>query len=105
MTLTPAVSAGAPAWRLAPLVALHWRRWGDEWVVFDVGSGQTHKIDTLTAMTLMVLESGPSDPPAIESAIARELALDDEAAADVASRLSELLAGLGRIGLAETIAG
>lgn len=92
-------------WRLAPRVDLHWRRWDAEWVVFDAGSGQTHKTDTLTAMTLMVLEDGPAGPPAIQGAIARELELGDEALADVSARLPELLADLGRLGLAETIAG
>jgi len=92
-------------WRLAPRVDLHWRRWDAEWVVFDAGSGQTHKTDTLTAMTLMVLEDGPARPGAVQDAIARELELGDDALADVAARLPELLADLGRLGLAETIAG
>lgn len=92
-------------WRLAPRVDLHWRRWDAEWVVFDAGSGQTHKVDTLTAMTLMVLEGGPAEPDTIQGAIAKELELDAQALSDVAARLPELLADLGRIGLAETIAG
>lgn len=46
---------------LNPIVALHWRRWGDEWVVFDAGSGQTHQMDTLPSVTLICLEEGPAD--------------------------------------------
>jgi PqqD family protein of HPr-rel-A system len=102
--LTP-LDTSAPIWRLASLVDLHWRRWDEEWVVFDAGSGKTHKIDTLTAVTLMVLESGPASAAAIEAAVARELLLDEEATKGVNSRLVDLLAGLRQAGLAETIAG
>jgi len=37
---------------------LHYRNWGDEWVIFDVGSGQTHAIKTVAAVALMHCENG-----------------------------------------------
>jgi PqqD family protein of HPr-rel-A system len=43
---------------LGTLVALHWRNWDDEWVVFDSGSGQTHKVDHLSAAILTLIEAG-----------------------------------------------
>jgi len=45
-------------WRLNPKSSLHYRHWGNEWVVFDVGSGQTHEMDTVAAATLMHCENG-----------------------------------------------
>ena len=48
------------AWQINALVTLHWRDWNGEWVVFDVGSGQTHQMDTLTATVLMLLEVAPA---------------------------------------------
>ncbi len=44
-------------WRLGTLVSLHWRNWDDEWVVFDSGSGQTHKVDHLAAAILTLIEA------------------------------------------------
>lgn len=37
---------------------MHYRHWGNEWVVFDVGSGQTHEMDTMSAVSLMHCENG-----------------------------------------------
>jgi hypothetical protein len=45
-------------WRLNPRSCLHYRHWGHEWVVFDVGSGQTHEMDTVSAAALMQFEGG-----------------------------------------------
>ncbi|TAM34144.1 MAG: HPr-rel-A system PqqD family peptide chaperone [Burkholderiaceae bacterium] len=45
-------------WRLNPRSELHYRHWGNEWVVFDVGSGQTHEMDTVSSVALMHCEEG-----------------------------------------------
>ncbi len=37
---------------------MHWRPLEDEWVLFEVLSGQTHKMDCVTASVLMGFESG-----------------------------------------------
>lgn len=58
--------------RLTALTQLHWRRWNDEWTVFDVGSGQTHLMDTLTAVTLMFLEKNAMDEDELISLIAQK---------------------------------
>ena len=89
------------AWRLLPLVEFHWRRWGDEWLVFDRGSGQTHRLDTLTALSLMVLEDAPATLGAIETAISGELGLDaeDSSSKEHFSRLPDILERLRQSGL------
>jgi PqqD family protein of HPr-rel-A system len=46
-------------WRLKPLCLLHWHQFGDEWVAFDDGSGDTHRMDTLSAVALMCLGESP----------------------------------------------
>lgn len=66
-------SPGAVAWHLNALASLHWRCWNDEWAVFDVGSGQTHQMDTLTAVTLMMIESAALDHSELVSRVAEEL--------------------------------
>ena len=62
-------------WRLNPKSALHFRRWGNEWVVFDVGSGHTHEMDTISAVTLMHCESGWVHLNEISQGVAKDLDL------------------------------
>ncbi|WP_083748656.1 HPr-rel-A system PqqD family peptide chaperone [Pelomonas sp. KK5] len=107
MTPPPEADAGAreERWALAPLVDLHWRRWEREWLVFDSGSGQTHMLDTLDALVLLMLEPGAAAPATIAEAIAAELELDPAETGDVLERLPESLASLQRLGLTATIDG
>ncbi|HUZ73743.1 MAG TPA: HPr-rel-A system PqqD family peptide chaperone [Stellaceae bacterium] len=46
-------------WRTNHFCSFRWRRWGDEWVVFDEGSGDTYHLDGLSAVALMCLAAGP----------------------------------------------
>jgi PqqD family protein of HPr-rel-A system len=82
------------AWHLNALAALHWRCWDNEWAVFDVGSGQTHQIDTLTAVTLMMLEASPVPLPELVSRVAEELLIpgDQELSAALSGVLKRLVA-------------
>ncbi len=47
-------------WSLPPLAEFHWRCWGEDWVLFDNGSGQTVQIDALLAAALTELEQSPA---------------------------------------------
>ena len=90
-------------WSLNALASsLHWRRWHDEWVVFDVGSGQTHQMDTLTAATLMMFESGPSDIPRLASQLADELSLPNNP--ELSTALTGIVERLVAAGLMEPAA-
>ena len=86
-------------WRLNDLAQLHWRRWDDEWVVFDVGSGQTHQMDTLTAATVMTLEAGPLESAQLTASVAEELLI--EAEPSFQHTLSGILDRLSAVGLVE----
>ena len=66
-------------WNLNALASLHWQCWNNEWAVFDVGSGQTHQMDTLTATTLMMFESGPMDLAALSSQVTADLLIPSSA--------------------------
>ena len=48
-----------PVWRLNPLVALDWRDWGGDAVVYEACSGQTHQLDPLTAAVVARLAVQP----------------------------------------------
>ena len=66
-------------WRLNPRSSLHYRNWGNEWAVFDVGSGQTHEMSTMPAVALMHCENGWIALPQIIAGVAADLDLPPEA--------------------------
>jgi PqqD family protein of HPr-rel-A system len=88
-------------WKLPALVSLHMRHWNEEWAVFDAGSGETHLVDTLTAMALIVLESGTSSREDIIDHVCRTFELTDPS--DVSSRVDEVITSLCQSGLAEPV--
>lgn len=89
-------------WRLNLLASLHWRRWGDEWALFDIGSGQTHQVETLTAVTLMMIESGIVDFSSILDSVAVELLLPNSP--ELSTVLTGILEKLTTAGLIESVA-
>lgn len=81
-------------WRLNALASLHWRCWDDQWVVFDVGSGQTHSLDKVTAATLSRIESEPTTAADLILSAARDSDIDDLSAwTDTLNTVLERLAG------------
>lgn len=91
-------------WHVNLLCSLHWRRWGEDWVVFDAASGTTHRLDTLSATTLLLLQEQPADSAAALSARLDE-ALQIGSGAEVPVALSAALRQLENAGLVERDAG
>mgnify|MGYP003387223223 CR=1 FL=1 len=62
-----------PGWqvRLNSAGSLHWRTWGDEYVVYDECSSQTHVLDALTACALLCIDAQGID----ESSLISEVSL------------------------------
>jgi PqqD family protein of HPr-rel-A system len=89
------------AWRLNRPIALAWRRWADEWVVFDAGSGDTLHLDPIAAVTLMCLEAEPFDLSALAAQVAIEL--DLPAGETLSTKLEEVLGNFAHLGLIEPI--
>lgn len=89
-------------WHINSLVQLHWRSWDGAWVVFDVGSGHTHHMNTLSAATLMVLEAGAADLSTLLVLLADELLLPNSQALSVA--VTDILGNLETAGLIESAA-
>lgn len=48
-------------WRLTSNESLHFRAWGDEVVVYNSLSGDTHLLDSATSQMLLHLQAAPSD--------------------------------------------
>jgi len=89
-------------WQINALVALHWRDWNGEWVAFDVGSGQTHQMDTLTATILMLLETAPASQFELAMLTADALSIPNDLT--FSTTLSGILDGLRAAGLIESLA-
>lgn len=95
----PASGFARPVHRLNPLVELHWRQFGDDWVVFEALSGQTHQMAGVTAAVLMCYETGP---PLSTAALMADLCADFGITLDAAQAVPVLavvdqLAALGLI--------
>lgn len=86
-------------WHLNALASLHSREWDGEWVVFDAGSGETHQMDTLTAVTLMALQATRMELPELLSRVADELCVPN--GRDLADAVIVVLEQLTTAGLIE----
>lgn len=87
-------------WCLNGLTSLHWRCWDEEWAVFDVGSGQTHQMDTLTAVVLMTIEASSLDTSELMSRLAEELLIPHNQ--ELLDTLNGILERLATAGLIES---
>lgn len=66
--------------------------------MFDVGSGITHQMDTLTAVTLMMFEDAPAHLEELASSVAEELLIpNNEALADTLNGVLEQLVTSGLV--------
>lgn len=86
--------------RLNPLLQLHWRPFGDEWVLFEALSGHTHQMDTLTAATLMMIGTHSLQLPELVSQLAAELELPVNQ--ELSNALGGILERLAAAGLIES---
>lgn len=89
------------AWALNPLVLpLQWRHWDEDWVLFDAGSGSTHRMNAFAAAVLADLASrGPADSTALAARLADDFELPDEQT--LSDALGTLLSQLHHKGLIE----
>ena len=62
-----------PAWRLNPLVDLHWRVMHPACVAFESVSGETSVVDAFDAAALACLEDGPQSLAQMTAALASDL--------------------------------
>ena len=87
------------AYKLNPLIQLHWRQLDDDWLIFEVLSGQTHQIDKVTAAVLMCFEASTALSFAeLLVVLAREFDITvADAGASVIASVVDRLAALGLI--------
>ena len=54
-------SPEAERWCVSPRFGLYWHSWGDEFVVYNSGSGNTHLLDVVAAQALKILDRAPAN--------------------------------------------
>lgn len=86
-------------WRLNPRSSLHYRNWENSWAVFDVGSGQTHEMDTISAVALMCCETEWIDLPQIAACVMADLELPPDTV--LSPLLQDFLTQFTSLGLLE----
>ena len=86
-------------WRLPDGLELSSRQFGDETVIFNQSSGQTHLLDAIAAWVLRELEVAPSSTDLLADRLVQEAGLEAEFAV---RRLQEILANFEAQGLVES---
>jgi PqqD family protein of HPr-rel-A system len=88
-------------WRITRDCQLSWRKWDEEYVVYNSGSGDTHLLDSFGAEILLCLKENPSDAHELAMGVLGDLETDQ--APMVTSRIEQLLAQFEAVGLVEFI--
>jgi PqqD family protein of HPr-rel-A system len=82
----------AALWRVLPGQSLHHRDWGDECVLYNNLSGDTHLIEASALQVLQALQRGACSEAALTATLRAELQLDDEEASHIPALLADLCA-------------
>ena len=81
---------------------LAWRSFGDEYVVYNPSTGETHLLDLFAGEILKLVEQ---EPGSVNDLVQRVVvALDVGETADLASTVRELIARFDQLGLIESAA-
>ena len=87
-------------WVLAAESALRWRQFDGEWVLYDLGSGNTSRLDPWPAAVLGLIESGCCSREDLLAELAAEVVTED--AAGLAALTDDALQRLTELGLVQT---
>ena len=88
-----------PIWRLSPGAELHRRVWGEECLVFNRESGDTHLLDSVAAYGLACFEASQHDLESLSIALGR--AFDLEPGPLLSDYVERLIAKFSSLGLIE----
>lgn len=83
-------------WRAADL---RWRCWDQQWVVYNIASGNTHLLTVIAAEILRVLEQKPATALYLSRKLAAAVSLKPDEA--IIEHVRNLLANLDDMGLVE----
>jgi len=86
-------------WITVSDATLHWKTWGDECVVYNSGSGQTHVLDPIAVLLIRRINEGAVDSEELFCHISK--LLDVPLSADVRTTLEATLWYLDELSLIE----
>ena len=89
------------AWKISDGSKLVWKLWDDEYVVFNVGSGDTHLLDSIAAETLGQLERSPAHVSELIHRVST--ALEASPSPELAARVEQLVAEFAALGLVDRL--
>lgn len=89
-------------WRLTAGQQLRWRSWGDESVLYNDLSGDTHLLDDSAMLVLRLLQRAAQPEALLADALCAEFDTDHDAAS--AQDTADLLASLSALSLIERTA-
>jgi PqqD family protein of HPr-rel-A system len=85
-------------WKTFQLV---WVTWGEESIVFNKSSGNTHLVNSMAAKILSLLQVQPRSAEEISQSIATEMQLDDDD--EILQRVKIVFETLDHLGLIESL--
>jgi PqqD family protein of HPr-rel-A system len=88
-------------WGITPGCRLLWRSWESEHIVYNTGSGDTHLVDSISALLLKSLEPGPLSEEDLASLVRHRVASDSHQ--DAATFARQLLEQFHALGLIEPV--
>jgi PqqD family protein of HPr-rel-A system len=88
-------------WRVVGCRTELMRLWGDQCVLFNTASGQTHQLNALAEAALRVMLARPMAAPEVAAALAVELEVDPDPA--WSAQFDRLIEDFDRLGLIEPV--
>ena len=88
-------------WRLNPVCQLKWRSWGNEYILYNSASGQTHLLNELGASALNLLSAGELSACNLRQTLAAKCDLADDS--EFQSYIDNMLKSMDSLGLIEPV--
>ena len=92
-------SAELNTWTIPLWLNLQWRRWGDEFIVFNPTSGQTHLLNLVAGKALKLLEKSPASPSEVMDRLCETTGV--ESSTEFLDHLRRLFSEFDDLGLVE----
>lgn len=93
-------TGGFSGWSV-PRGALHWRTWGDDIIVYNEASGDTHLLRPVDAAVLERLQQGPARIPQLVAHVVEALRIEESD--ELYFYVDDLLTKLENLALVEKV--
>jgi len=84
-------------WLGDPTIEVRWRTWGDETIIYNCNSGDTHLLNRISAEALKILQENPADAETLTQKIAFRYELQNNQ--ELLQHMKELLSLFSDLGL------